>query len=116
MSASLVAGADDDVDSVFDQSEFPRRLVKRHQPGLWIGALRRAFGPVAELAEDGTRPGELIARIVILGEPKLRPYQQRALQAFIRAERRATLAAISVHDSPGDDTFEKFANTSPDSL
>jgi hypothetical protein len=180
MSAGVASGADDDVDSVFDQSEFLRRLVKRYQPGLWIGALRRAFGPVAELADDGTRPGELethpshylvalwrpvegrapflprwpykvsivtpdaaaaarglledlprrerlwiagrevdwalIARIVILGEPKLRPYQHRALQAFIRAERRATLAAISVHYSPGDDTFERFANTSPDSL
>ena len=171
--------SDPETDSVFDSTEFLRRLVKRYQPGHWIGGLRRAFGPVAELGEGSRfndlemhpthylvalwRPLDiavpflprwpykvsivtpdaaaaarglledlprrerlwiagrevdwaLIARIVILGEPKLRPYQHRALQAFIRAERRATLAAISVHYSPGDDTFERFANTSPDSL
>lgn len=170
----------DDTDSVFDSSEFLRRLVKRYQPGHWIGGLRRAFGPVAEI-DEGPRPGDLemhpthylvalwrpievaspflprwpfkvsivtpdaqtaarglladvprrqrmwvagkeidwalIARIVILGEPGLQPYQHRELQAFIRAERRATLAAISVNYSATDDTFEQFASTvPPDSL
>jgi hypothetical protein len=172
----------EETDSIFDSAEFLRRLVKRYQPGHWIGGLRRAFGPVAELVDEGgsnlgdleTHPAHylvalwrpleattpflprwpvrvsivtpdaesaaralledvprrqrlwiagpeidwaLIARIVILGEPGLQPYQHRELQAFIRAERRASLAAISLHYSGTDDTFEQFASTNPpDSL
>jgi hypothetical protein len=167
---------DPETDSVFDSTEFLRRLVKRYQPGHWIGGLRRAFGPVAEIGENSLfgdlemhpthylvalwRPLEiatpflprwpykvsivtpdaltaareliddmprrqrmwvagpeidwaLIARIVILGEPGLQAFQHRELQTFIRAERRATLAAISVHYSSTDDTFEQFASTVP---
>jgi hypothetical protein len=173
---------DDDTDSIFASTELLRRLVKRYQPGHWIGGLRRAFGPVAEIGgDDGSRPDEvethpahylialwrpldaqvpflprwphhvsivspdaetaaralledvprrqrlwiagpqidwaLVARIVILGERGLRPYQHRELEAFIRAERRATLAAISVHYAGSDEAFEQFANTGPpDSL
>jgi hypothetical protein len=172
----------DETDSIFDSAEFLRRLVKRYQPGHWIGGLRRAFGPVAEVVDDGAtgagdlethpahylvalwRPLEvttpflprwpfrvsivtpdaetaaralledvprrhrlwiagpeidwaLVARIVILGEPGLKPFQHRELQAFIRAERRASLAAISLHYTGSDDTFEQFASTNPpDSL
>jgi hypothetical protein len=164
-------------DPVFDSTEFLRRLVNRYQPGHWIGGLRRAFGPVAELGE-GSSFGELdthpahylvalwrpldastpflprwpakvsivtpdaqtaarelladmprrqrmwvagpeidwaiIARIVILGEPRLRPYQHRELEAFIRTEQRAALAAISVRYSGPDKTFEQFSNTVSD--
>ena len=163
-------------DPVFDSTEFLRRLVKRYQPGHWIGGLRRAFGPVAEIG-DGSRFGELdthpahylialwrpldsvtpflprwpskvsivtpdavtaarellgemprrqrmwvagpeidwavIARILILGEPDLEPFQHRELEAFIRAEQHAALAAISVKYSGPDKTFEQFANTAP---
>ena len=171
----------EETDSIFDSAEFLRRLVKRYQPGHWIGGLRRAFGPVAELVDDGSsnlgdlethpahylvalwRPLEattpflprwpvrvsivtpdaesaaralledvprrqrlwiagpqvdwaLVARIVILGERNLKPYQHRELEAFIRAERRATLAAISVHYAGSDETFEQFANTVPPDL
>lgn len=172
--------SDPETDSVFDSTEFLRRLVKRYQPGYWIGGLRRAFGPVAELGEGSLlgdlemhpthylialwRPLDisapflprwpykvsivtpdavtaarellddlprrqrmwvagpeidwaLMARIVILGEPSLQAYQHRELQAFIRAERRATLAAISLHYTQSDDSFEQFASTGPpDSL
>lgn len=171
---------DVETDSVFDSTEFLRRLVKRYQPGHWIGGLRRAFGPVAEVGENSlfgdleTHPTHflvalwrpldvaspflprwpskvsivtpdavtaarellcdvprrarmyvagagidwaLVARIVILGEPRLRAFQHRELQSFIRAERRATLAAISVNYAGSDDTFEQFAATTPpDSL
>ena len=34
--------SDPETDSVFDSIEFLRRLVKRYQPGHWIGGLRRA--------------------------------------------------------------------------
>jgi hypothetical protein len=171
----MSAGADD-TDSIFASSEFLRRLVKRYQPGQWIGGLRRAFGPVAEVGEGSSesdieshpahylvalwRPLDahlpflprwpyrvsivspdaetaarallddvprrqrlwiagpqidwaLVARIVILGEPQLKPYQHRELEAFIRAEQQATLAAISVHYAGTDDTFEQFARTNP---
>lgn len=167
---------DDEAQSVFDSAEFLRRLVKRYQPGHWIGGLRRAFGPVADIGE-GSRFGELdthpshylvalwrpldsatpflprwpwkvsivtpdaataarelladlprrqrlwvagpeidwtlIARIVILGERDLQPYQHRELEAFIRAEQRATLAAISVKYGGDDETFEQFVATYP---
>ena len=43
----------EETDSIFDSAEFLRRLVKRYQPGHWIGGLRRAFGPVAELVDEG---------------------------------------------------------------
>ncbi len=165
---------DPETDSVFDSTEFLRRLVKRYQPGHWIGGLRRAFGPVAELGENSrfgeleTHPSHflialwrpldiatpflprwpykvsivtpdavtaarellaelprrqrlyvagpeidwaLVARVLILGEPGLKPFQHRELQAFIRAERRATLAAISVQYNSRDETFEQFATT-----
>ena len=168
--------ADPQTDSVFDSTEFLRRLVKRYQPGHWIGGLRRAFGPVAEIGESSlfgdleTHPTHylialwrpldiaspflprwpskvsivtpdpvtaarelladvprrarmwvagaeidwaLIARIVILGEPGLQAFQHRELQAFIRAERRASLAAISVKYGGSDDVFEQFVNTTP---
>ena len=168
--------ADPQTDSVFDSNEFLRRLVKRYQPGHWIGGLRRAFGPVAEIGENSlfgdleTHPTHylvalwrpldsasaflprwpskvsivtpdpltaarellsdvprrarmwvagpeidwsLVARIVILGESGLQAFQHRELQAFIRAERRATLAAISVRYGGSDDVFEQFANTTP---
>ena len=168
--------ADPQTDSVFDSTEFLRRLVKRYQPGHWIGGLRRAFGPVAEIGESSlfgdleTHPTHylialwrpldiaspflprwpskvsivtpdpvtaarelladvprrarmwvagpeidwtLIARIVILGEPGLQAFQHRELQGFIRAERRASLAAISVKYGGSDDVFEQFANTAP---
>jgi hypothetical protein len=167
---------DPETDSVFDSSEFLRRLVKRYQHGHWIGGLRRAFGPVAEVGENSlfgdleTHPTHylvalwrpldiaspflsrwpakvsivtpdaqtaarelladvprrarmwvagpeidwaLIARIVILGEPGLQAFQHRELQAFIRTERRATLAAASVKYGGPDDAFEQFANTGP---
>lgn len=167
---------DAETDSVFDSTEFLRRLVKRYQPGHWIGGLRRAFGPVAEVGESSlfgdleTHPTHylialwrpldvatpflprwpnkvsivtpdaqtaarellddvprrqriwvagpeidwaLVGRIVILGEPGLQPFQHRELEAFIRAERRATLAAISVKYSGNDDVFEQFASTNP---
>ena len=169
----------DEADSVFGSAEFLRRLARRYQPGHWIGGLRRAFGPVAEIGEGSgfgdleTHPAHylvalwrpvdpsapflprlpyrvsivtpdaataarglledvprrqrmwvagkeidwaLIARILILAEPKLKPYQHRELQSFIRAERRAMLAAISVHYSGTDDMFEQFADTTPDTL
>jgi len=172
---------DDDTDSIFASTEFLRRLVKRYQPGHWIGGLRRAFGPVTEIADtDGSRPGDfeshpvhylvalwrpleshvpflprlpqrvsivtpdaqsaaralledvprrqrlwvagpeidwaLVARIVILAEPELKPFQHRELEAFIRAEERATLAAVSVHYAGSDDTFEQFVSTVPPDL
>ena len=170
----------DETDTIFDSAEFLRRLVKRYQPGHWIGGLRRAFGPVAELVDEGEigsghgdvemhpahylvalwRPLEvatpflprwpfrvsivtpdaesaaralledvprrqrlwiagpeidwaLIARIVIMGQPGLQAFQHRELQTFIRGERRASLAAISLHYSGSDETFEQFASTNP---
>jgi hypothetical protein len=176
-----MVSATDDTDSIFASTEFLRRLVKRYQPGHWIGGLRRAFGPVAELHDAASsRPGELeshpthylvalwrpldvhtpflprwpqrvsivtpdaesaaralledvprrqrlwiagpqidwalVARVVTLGERNLKPYQHRELEAFIRAERHATLAAISVHYAGSDETFEQFANTVPPEL
>lgn len=29
-----------------------RRLSRRHEPGVWVGAVRRAFGPVAEVIPE----------------------------------------------------------------
>jgi hypothetical protein len=39
----------------------------------------------------------LMAQIVLLGEPGLRPFQQLGLQALAQAEREVTLAAIRLH-------------------
>ena len=168
----------EETDAIFDSAEFLRRLVKRYQPGHWIGGLRRAFGPVAELVDgDGSNLGDLethpahylvalwrplelatpflprwpfrvsivtpdaesaaralledvprrqrlwiagpeidwslVSRIVIMGQPGLQPFQHRELQAFIRAERRASLAAISLHYGGTDESFEQFASTNP---
>src|SRR3954465_7161513 len=48
-------------DPVFDSGEFLRRLVKRYQPGHWIGGLRRAFGPVAEIEDEDASGGVALA-------------------------------------------------------
>jgi len=49
----------------------------------------------------------LMARIVALSEPQLRPYQRAGLQALLRAEDQATLAAIRLHYDAGEDTPER---------
>lgn len=45
----------------------------------------------------------LMARIVALTEPHLQPWQRAGLQALLRAEDQATLAAIRLHYAAGDD-------------
>lgn len=54
-----------------------------------------------------------VAEIVMIGERHLRPFHYRELQAFIAAERKATLAAISVHYNGEDEVFEHFIDTKP---
>jgi hypothetical protein len=54
-----------------------------------------------------------VAEIVMVGERHLRPFHYRELQSFIRTERQATLAAISVHYSGDDEVFEQFSSTRP---
>lgn len=48
----------------------------------------------------------LMARIVALSEPQLAPYQRAGLQALLRAEDQATLAAVRLHYGPSDVTVE----------
>lgn len=45
----------------------------------------------------------LMARIVALTEPVLQPYQRTGLQALLRAEDQAALAAIRLHYDAGED-------------
>jgi hypothetical protein len=45
-------------ETAFDRSEFLLRLARRYQPGHWIGGLRKAFAPVAEVVD--TPHGEQI--------------------------------------------------------
>ena len=45
-------------ETAFDRSEFLQRLARRYQPGHWIGGMRRAIAPVAEVVD--TPEGEQI--------------------------------------------------------
>lgn len=51
----------------------------------------------------------LMARIVALTEPALAPYQRAGLQALLRAEDRATLAAIRMHYDAGETPAGRLA-------
>jgi hypothetical protein len=144
--------------------EFTPRLAQRYRPGVWIGGLRKAFGPVSEIeaGEDGAveshpphflaalwRPPHLgmpllprwpfkvsivapdaaaalrdllvdvpftdrlwlteqhidwslVARIVMLSEPDLLPFQTQGLQHMISAEEQTTFAAIRLHYGAGE--------------
>jgi hypothetical protein len=41
----------DSTAAALEAPEFLQRLTKRYRPGHWIGALRKAFGPVAEVSD-----------------------------------------------------------------
>ena len=45
-------------ETAFNRSEFLLRLARRYQPGHWIGGLRKAFAPVAEVT-DTPEGGEI---------------------------------------------------------
>jgi hypothetical protein len=154
-----------------------QRIVPEWMPGVWVGAVRRAFGPLPEpVAAAGgdvvenqpnhwllalwrpqrlDRPflfrwpyvvslhacedqhaatlqmltqlprGErvwvvsddvdwgLLAEIVMLTERQLQASHYRALQDFISAERRTTLARIAHHYGAHHEAVTGFAETQP---
>jgi hypothetical protein len=151
-------------DPVLRTDEFASRLAQRYRPGVWIGGLRKAFGPISEIdvgdesAVESHPPHflgalwkpphlgmpllprwpfkvsivapdaaaalrdllvdvpladrlwlteqhidwSLVARIVMLSEPDLQPFQIQGLERLIAAEDQTTLAAIRLHYGAGE--------------
>ncbi len=58
----------------------------------------------------------LMAEIVMVSEKDLAPYHYRELQAFVLAEREATLAKISAGYSRDEGSFHHFVKTVRDEL
>jgi len=58
----------------------------------------------------------LMAEIVMLSEPGLKAYHYRELKRFADAEKKATLASISVNYGGRDEMYQMFMRTKPDEL
>ncbi len=58
----------------------------------------------------------LMAHIVMLSEPGLKPYHYRELKRFADSETKALLASISVNYGGHDEMYQMFMRTKPDAL
>lgn len=95
---------------MLDHPEFLGRLSRQYRPGMWIGGIRRAFGPMAELPEEGVDPGVvhqhpphyLIALWAPLtpGQPMLPRWPVKA--ALCSPDARTAVAGLLTAVPPGD--------------